>query len=83
MHKELGGIPEACSVFSLLKFHCTDEKFVSDIYKQYKNGDLMMKDLKKITTDFIVKLVIEHQDKKKKIDNVDSFLLKTPLRSIL
>jgi tryptophanyl-tRNA synthetase len=83
VHKELGGIPEACSVFSLLKFHCTDEKFVSDIYKQYKNGDLMMKDLKKITTDFIVKLVIEHQDKKKKIDNVDSFLLKKPLKSIL
>ena len=83
VHKELGGIPEACSVFSLLKFHCTDEKFVSGIYKQYKNGDLMMKDLKKITTDFVTKLVIEHQDKKKKIDNVDSFLLKTPLRSIL
>lgn len=83
VHKELGGIPESCSVFSLLKFHCSDEKFVSDIYKLYKNGDLMMRDLKKITTDFITKLVIEHQDKKKKIDNVDSFLLKTPLRSIL
>jgi tryptophanyl-tRNA synthetase len=83
VHKKLGGIPEACSVFSLLYFHHPDDKFVNNIYEEYKNGKITMTELKKITTDFVIKMVKDHQAKVKKVKNIDKYLLKTPLKSFL
>ncbi len=83
VHQKLGGIPEACSVFSLLYFHHPDNQFVSDIYNRYKKGEITMKELKEITTSFITDLVIAHQNKKSKVNNIDEFLLKKPLNSFL
>lgn len=83
VHRELGGIPEACSVFSLLSFHHPDDKFVNKIYKDYKSGKITMTELKKITADFIVNLVKEHQVKTKGVKNIDNFILKKSLKSFL
>jgi tryptophanyl-tRNA synthetase len=83
VHKELGGIPEACSVFSLLYFHHPDDNFVSDIYSRYKNGKITMKELKTITNDFITQLVLDHQKKKKAVKSIDKFILNKPLRSFI
>lgn len=83
VHKKLGGIPEACSVFSLLYFHHPDNKFVSEIYKRYKNGDITMSELKNITSEFVIELVKEHQAKKSKVKNIRQFILKKPLKSFL
>jgi len=83
VHQELGGIPEACSVFSLLYFHHRDNQFVTDIYSRYKNGEITMKELKDITIKFITDLVVSHQEVKKKINNIDDFLIKESLHSIL
>jgi len=81
VHRKLGGLPDACSVFSLLKFHHPNDKFVLKIYNQYKNGKLTMKELKEITTDFIVKMITQHQKEKAKVKSIDKFLLKKPLDS--
>lgn len=85
VHQRLGGIPEACSVFSLLYFHHPDNEFVAGIYKRHKEGQIKMDELKHITTKFIVKLTKEHEEKKKKVTrgSIDKFLLKTPLKSFL
>ncbi len=83
VHKKLGGIPEACSVFSLLYFHHPDSQFVNDIYRRYKKGDIKMDELKKITGDFIVEIVEKHKKVKEKVGNIDEFLLNQPLRSFL
>jgi tryptophanyl-tRNA synthetase len=83
VHKELGGIPEACSVFSLLNFHHPDDNFISDIYNRYKNGKITMRELKLVTTEFVIKLVTDHQEKKKAIKKFEEFILKKPLKSFL
>lgn len=83
VHKKLGGTPEACSVFSLLFFHHPDNEFVSDIYAKYKNGKIDMEELKDITINFVKGLILEHQIRTKKVQNVQEFLLNKPLRSFL
>jgi len=83
VHKELGGIPEACSVFSLLYFHHPDNNFVSDIYSRYTSGKITMKELKSITIEFITKLVLEHQTKKRIVKDYREFILNKPLKSFL
>ncbi len=83
VHKKLGAVPEACSVFSLLYLHHPDDAFVQDIYDQYKSGQLTSGELKEITTAFITDLVLKHQVAKSKIKSFDKFILNTPLRSFL
>jgi len=83
VHKKLGGVPEACSVFSLLNFHHPDNKFVSEIFNRYKKGNINMEELKEITTEFIIKIITEHQEKVSKVRSIDEFLLKKPIDSFL
>jgi len=83
VHKKMGGVPEACSVFSLLYYHHPDDQFVNDIFNRYKRGSITMNKLKKITTEFITDLVTNHQNKKAKVVNFEDFLLKKPLSSFL
>lgn len=84
-HQKLGGIPEACSVFSLLYFHHPDNKFVKLLETRYKNGQITMKELKEIATDFIIKIVTEHKNRKEKVTKkeIDKYIMKKPLRSFL
>lgn len=83
VHQKMGGVPEACSVFSLLNFHHPDNKFVSDIFDRYKKGQINMKELKEITTKFIIEIITDHQKKKIQVKSIDKFILKTPLTSFL
>ena len=85
VHREIGGIPEACSVFNLLNFHHPDNEFVENLDKKYRLGQITMKELKEIVADYIVNIVNEHQQKKSKIklSDIDKFLLKKPLKSFL
>lgn len=57
-HRKFGAVPEACSVFNLLRFHCKDNGFVDTVYKKYKKGQMTAEELKQITIDFISKLKI-------------------------
>ncbi|MBD3279418.1 MAG: tryptophan--tRNA ligase, partial [Candidatus Pacebacteria bacterium] len=54
IHQELGGIPEICSVFSLLNNNDSNDKFVNDLYQKYKRGDLGMKELKNVAVKRII-----------------------------
>jgi len=83
VHQKMGGVPEACSVFSLLNFHHPDNEFVSNIFDRYKKGQINMKELKEITTKFIIEIVIDHQKKKAAVKSVDEFILNKPLNSFL
>lgn len=84
VYQELGGIPEICSVFTLLNFHHPDDKFLEKIKKQYMQGKITMSELKEITANFICELVEKHQLKRKNnVQNLDDFILSTPLNSFL
>lgn len=85
VHQELGGVPEICSVFSLLNSQMEDDEMVKKIYKDYVEGKLSMDKLKKRVAKLIVEVVGEHQEKRKKVTEkrVDKFLLKKSLRSFL
>lgn len=83
-YKKYGGIPEICSVFALLQYHCKDNTFLQNIYRRYKKGDITMDELKKETTKIITEQVLQHQREKSSMKGkIDEFLLKTPLRSFL
>jgi len=83
VHQALGAVPEACSVFSLLQFHHPDNAFVSDLYDKYKAGKITTKELKDITSKFIIGVITDHQTKKKAVGSAEEFMLRTPLRSFL
>ncbi|MEK7458569.1 MAG: tryptophan--tRNA ligase [Patescibacteria group bacterium] len=84
-HKKFGGIPEACSVFSLLYFHHPDNTFVQRIYDRYRNGTINMDELKEITTKFITQIVKEHREKKQLVSKkvIQQYLYSPPLQSFL
>ena len=63
-HKRLGGVPEACSVFALQQAFNQNDTEVKDLYEQYVKGELMMGELKKITSELItdvINLKYEHK----------------------
>ncbi|MFC1790278.1 tryptophan--tRNA ligase [Patescibacteria group bacterium] len=78
VHQSLGAIPEACSVFSLLYFHCEDDEMVNQIGRDYRQGNLSATELKKIVADFVVKMVGKHQQKKRLVTQkqINKFILK-------
>lgn len=80
VHQELGGIPEICSVFSLLNNNHPDDEFIINLYQRYEKGELGMQELKKIATDFVTQEVKKYQNKQK---NIKQFILEKPLRSFL
>ena len=83
VYQDLGGIPEICSVFSLLNFHHSDDKFVNEIKLRYRHGQITMSELKEITANYVCNLVEKHQSKRKE-NNIDpnNFILTTPLKSL-
>jgi tryptophanyl-tRNA synthetase len=56
-HQKIGGIPEICSVFSLLNSHCLDDEKVKGIKEQYLSGGLLMKNLKAEASELISKIL--------------------------
>lgn len=76
-HRQLGAVPEACSVFALLYYHHPDEEYVKNVYKKYKKGILTTRELKEETTKFIIQLVNEHNTKKQAVKNdLEKYLLR-------
>lgn len=83
-HNEFGGIPEICTVFSLLNNQCQDDTLVLKTYSDYKDGKLLTTDLKKIVAKLITSI---NNDLHKKVrlvtnDDIKSFVLKKHLKSV-
>ncbi|MFZ2152602.1 MAG: tryptophan--tRNA ligase [Microgenomates group bacterium] len=84
VYQERGGIPEICSVFTLLNFHHPDGVFVENIKQSYLHGLITMSELKELTTAFITELVTRHQQKSPPTsDQINKYILTTPLKSLL
>lgn len=85
MHQKLGGVPEICSVFSLFKFHNSDETEVQNLYLQYKKGAITMGELKERASDFVVKMLEEHNKRKQGIGKtqLEEVILTKKLSSFL
>lgn len=83
-HNKFGGIPEICTVFSLLNNHQFDDRVVKKIYKDYKKGTLLTGDLKKIVTKFLISANNKIQQKIKLVTDKDikRFLFTKKLKSI-
>ncbi len=64
-HKKHGGDPDIDRAYQILKYHCEDDKLVSDVYKKFKSGEMASGELKQITTKFVNELLKKHQEKKK------------------
>lgn len=65
-HQKLGGIPEICSVFSLLQYLCYEDKVVKDLYVQYLKGKINTLELKNKVYKFTKQLVASVSKKKRK-----------------
>jgi len=85
VHQELGGIPEICSVFSLLYYQHPNDDLINDLYQRYCQGKVSSRQLKEIAIDYVVQMIDEHQAKKKKVTQkeIDKFILQKPLKSFL
>ena len=57
-HKQLGGVPEACSVFALQQAFNPNDEEVRNLYDLYEKGELMMSELKEITANLLIKVII-------------------------
>jgi len=64
--RKLGGKPEICKVFELLKFHYPDSKKLNEIMRSCKSGDRLCGETKMFTIEFLQKMLSEHQKKKEK-----------------
>jgi tryptophanyl-tRNA synthetase len=83
-YREFGGIPDICPVFQLLNFHLADDGLVADTYTRYAKGEIMMSDLKNMTSDFICGYIGDHKNRTNNSQYpIDSFLLKQKLSSFL
>lgn len=74
-HRQFGAIPEICPVFALLAYHYPDDIFVENVRLEYASGRMTTQELKTITSDFIVDMLKNHQEKraiitKRDIDNL-------------
>jgi tryptophanyl-tRNA synthetase len=64
--RELGGNPDACKVFAMMKFHCPDDHKVEKIFNECRSGALICGDCKKLTADWVCEWLEKHQKKFKK-----------------
>lgn len=82
--KEIGGIPEVCSLYSLINYHFSDENEIKSLYENCSKGKIMCGDCKKKATTLVTNYLKEHQTKMKESkERINEFLLKTPIESIL
>jgi len=65
--RELGGVPEICSVYEINMFHfMEDDKEIIELYKDCKAGNIICGDCKKRTIEIVLNFVREHQRKRLK-----------------
>lgn len=83
-HRALGGVPEVCSVFSLLTFNFLTNAEWDELYAGYKSGRVMSSEVKKLATERVVAFLEEHKRKREEArGRLEEFILDTPFRSVL
>lgn len=77
--KVLGGEPEKCVAYELAMFHfIDDDKKVKEIYEECINGKRLCGDCKKEISEYVMKFLKEHQEKRNRlIDKAIELLKKT------
>ena len=84
VQKELGGVPEICSVFQLLNYHFLCDEESAAMYKDYKEGRLLSTPLKERAIREVKAWLAEHRQRREEArKRVDEFMVKTPITSIL
>lgn len=80
-HQQFGALPEICPVFTLLANHHPDDIFVKNVRLEYASGRMTTQELKTITSDFIVDMIQNHQEKRARVTkrDIDSFMLERVL----
>jgi tryptophanyl-tRNA synthetase len=83
-HREYGGLPKICSVFQILRYHHPDTEYVNRIEKKYQLGELPTSDLKSIVADFVVRFLMNLQDKVQQVkeDDVCKVILNKRINSV-
>ena len=65
--RELGGIPEICSVYAINMFHfMEDDKEVAQLYNDCKSGNIICGECKQKTVEIVLKFVKNLEEKRKK-----------------
>lgn len=70
-HRRLGGEPEKCMIFELLKQHLVeDDKELNKIYNEYKSGKMTAMEIKQIGIEKMLKFMHEFEKKLKAAQRV-------------
>ncbi|GMM33986.1 tryptophan--tRNA ligase [Saccharomycopsis crataegensis] len=75
-HRKLGGNPEVDVAYQYLSFFKSDEEFLEKIAADYRSGDLLSGEMKKLCIDVLVEFVKNFQEKRAKItdEELDKFM---------
>lgn len=83
-HQENGGKPEVCAIYSMYKYHFSDDKDLEDVNHNCKSGKKKCGDCKKELICKINSYLKDHQAKMQEAKkHMHEFILDTPIRSIL
>ena len=76
--KELGGRPEICTVYELMKLHLEpDDAKLEGTFHTCAAGELMCGDCKKRAWELLERFLVEHQENREKArDHIDEYLAK-------
>jgi tryptophanyl-tRNA synthetase len=84
VHRERGGIPEVCSVFSLIAFNFLSDDALSALRDDYRSGRVLSGDLKMRAIELVSDFLADHQRAREASKAmIDEFILKTPIRTPL
>jgi tryptophanyl-tRNA synthetase len=84
MHRKLGGVPEICSVFSLITFNFLTNDEWDQCLLDYRAGKMMTGELKKLAIEHVSEFLERHRQLREEAKSrVDQFVLTTPMKSIL
>jgi tryptophanyl-tRNA synthetase len=64
--RKLGGNPDICKVYEMLKFHYEDDKELGRIYSECKQGKWLCGECKKFCAAFVTKFLEKHQKEAEK-----------------
>ena len=83
MQRKLGGNPDRCPVFAYYAMLFEeDDKKLEERYHRCRNGELLCGECKRELAERVAKFIEEHQRRREKAkDIVESFLLRTKIRS--
>ncbi|CCH42765.1 Tryptophanyl-tRNA synthetase, cytoplasmic [Wickerhamomyces ciferrii] len=75
-HRKFGGDPDVDVAYQYLSFFLDDDDKLKQVYDDYKKGEILSGELKKLAIDEITKFVVEFQERRNKIDEevLDSFM---------